>query len=63
MKNPSRADSLPSPEQIRAMTAEIRKGWTPREYRKRAGLARSFIEIQLWAEPSLRVTRTPNHQV
>jgi hypothetical protein len=63
MKNPSQADSLPSPDQIRNMTAEIRKGWTPREYRKRAGLARSFIEIQLWAEPTLRVTRTMNQSV
>jgi hypothetical protein len=55
--------NVPTPEQIRDMTAEIRKGWTPRDYRKRAGLARSFLDIQVWVEPTSRVSRFTQHNI
>ncbi|MGD9724180.1 MAG: hypothetical protein AB7O59_23170 [Pirellulales bacterium] len=32
--------SMPSPERISRLTAEIRKTWSPAKYARRAGLAR-----------------------
>lgn len=61
MRNESRSDALPTPEQIRTMTAEIRKQWSPREFRKRAGLARAMVNIPFWTEPSPRVSRWTHH--
>ena len=53
----------PSPEEIRRMTAEIRKGWSKKEHLKRAGIARSFIYPHVWIEPSLRISRSANQSL
>ena len=37
-------EGVPSPQKIREMTAEIRRHWTPRERRRRAGIVR-FVEL------------------
>jgi hypothetical protein len=42
-------ESLPSPEEVQAMAAEIRKSWTPRERQRRAQLARWAAWGQLLA--------------
>jgi hypothetical protein len=39
--------SVPSPEQVRAMAAEIRKSWSPSERRRRAALARFAVLREL----------------
>lgn len=44
-------ESVPSPECIAEMTAEIRKGWSPRQKRRRAGLARAFQIMQMPLTP------------
>lgn len=41
------ASSTPSPERIRELTSEIRKTWTPRQLRRRAGLARGLELMQM----------------
>jgi len=38
---------VPTPANVRALAAEIRKGWTPRQRRRRAVLARRMMERQL----------------
>jgi len=40
-------EAVPSPERIAEMTSEIRKGWSPRQKRRRAGLARAFHIMQM----------------
>lgn len=35
--------SIPTPARVRAVAAEIRRSWTPRERHRRALLARYFI--------------------
>jgi hypothetical protein len=41
--------TIPSPELVRDMAAEIRESWTPRERRRRSHLARSMMLRQLIA--------------
>ncbi len=43
-KKTIRTDNAPSPEEIRKMTAEIRKSWTPRERCRRANLM-GYVEL------------------
>lgn len=35
-----------TPEQIAELTAEIRKGWTPKDYQKRSGGADCGVELR-----------------
>ena len=44
-------ESTPSPERIRELTAQIRKTWTPRQLRRRAGLARGLELMQMPLTP------------
>ena len=43
------AATIPGPELVRDMAAEIRESWTPRERRRRAYLARTVMLRQLIA--------------
>ncbi len=40
-------ESVPSPERIAEMTAQIREGWSIRQKRRRAGMARAFHIMQM----------------
>jgi len=42
--------SIPSPEQVRQMAAQIRQSWSPRQRRHRALLARHMLWRQLSAQ-------------
>jgi hypothetical protein len=46
---PTASATIPSPELVRDMAAEIRDSWTPRERRRRAHLARTMMLRQLIA--------------
>jgi len=37
--------NLPTPKEIRTLTAEIRKSWSPRERRRRCGNIRRSVEL------------------
>lgn len=43
--------NVPSPETIRQLTAEIRAGWSAREYRRRANAPGSLLVRQMPLEP------------
>ena len=43
------SDTIPSPEKVRDVAAEIRESWTPRERRRRALLARYMAARQPFA--------------
>jgi hypothetical protein len=45
-----RQESLPSPDRIRQLAAEIRSNWTPEERKRRASIARyvQLKQIPLW---------------
>ncbi len=44
---------VPTPEEIREMTAEIRKSWSPYERRRRANYILRYVELpQLALKPS-----------
>lgn len=49
-RNP-KPDNSPSPETIRELTEQIRAGWSPREYRRRANAMRPFLVTQMPLEP------------
>jgi len=45
---------VPSPEQIRELTAEIRRHWTPQERRIRAGMFRRVELLEMRLQPRRR---------
>jgi hypothetical protein len=44
----------PSPEEIRRLTEEIRRGWSPSQHARRAGLPRR-VEVPMVQAPDLSV--------